>query len=704
MNKTGTAPETERIRAFLINLSILVFMILWSFWIYRYGIYAFPRQDHFSFMFDRSLFQNDWDYFWHVISFSKTRTTFPGDYYLFRPATHGILALIDIFFRSDLYTAGRISIFWHGITAFVLYLFTSKFSGRMIGFILAFVFATQYPGLEMVIWRHVSPYMLGLCFFTCGLLMIPKITESHRLTAIAALLFLISGFFFENIIVVMAIAFLIFLILGTRTQENALRNFSFQIIKIAALVILVYSALYIFEYLMRPPPSFLGPADRNAATFTWLDTVYGLCTISGLLFTAFLFPHKVDLFYDSEWYRAWWEFFETGSNFFYGWLGVFLGILLTITFVKGAFFLFRKQQKAIAAIFVFVFLYFGAVAGGLSLGRASLRSVSYMTNATYYYYMTGFLLTMIAALLIFISKKSEIVKHFSNGVKQILWFLLILFSTHQVTLSYERIQTVLGSRYGFDKGVAEATSEVAKRIRQNELFCYGGAIDPFLGNYLLNELLYRESCMDKQGVPLYAVTGPNQIFWLIKFKESDVGPVSLQPVELLENGQKVMLSTRDYNAESLDVTMYPPFNGGLVVAYKNPGNFLLLLVKENTFYAHQMRGGRLSPPFVTHELKPAPQYDISIKRVGTDYAVFYNENVITRLEAGSGWIGKIGLIDYGSDSGRQAFSELKVSATPLLGRGSDNIVPVFRLRFPTLQNFLKQEQGWAVASSSRADY
>lgn len=695
-------------------------MVFWSLWVYRYGIFALPRQDHYSFMFDRALFHSDWDYFWHIISFTKTRTTFPGDYYLFRPATHGFLALIDIFYRDNLYTAGKISILWHGFASFFLYLFTSKYSGKKIGFLLALIFVTQYPGLEMIIWRHVSPYILGLLFFTFGLLIFSRVeTSGNKNGVIAAsfILFLFSGFFFESMIFTMTVAFLIFLALKIGTKDEKLKTISSNLMLVAFLVVAVYTGLYIFEYVIRNPPSFLGPADTNASTFTWLDTVYSLATISGLLFTAFLFPHIVNIYYESVWHRAWWDFFATGTNFFYSWLGVFCGIVLIIVSLKGVWFLFRRSCKASGAVFILVLIYFGIVAAGLSLGRASLRSVSYMINSTYYYYMASYLLTMIAALSVFIVRQSGVFQQLPGIARKVLWFLFILLSVHQVALSYEQIQKTMASRYDFDKQVAEATFEVAKKIKQNQSFCFGGSVDRILEQYLLTELLYRESCYDKEGVGLYAGMNQSRSFWLAKFKKIETEKVmldfkqgnfeekdglirSISPTRELRVGQAMVVSDETYVPGLLSVTIRHPINGGIVVGYKDPDNFMFLAVRGNNLNIYRMYLGRLSEVLSSHQIHPVEQLKLSIRKIGTNYFVFYNQSIITKLEVGQEWIGKVGLYDAGDDSGRQAFSELKIADLRSSNQNPGDVDLVFKLRLPILEKQIAQEeQGWAVATS-----
>jgi len=705
----------ESTQSVILNTGVFFFFIIWAFWIYRFGAIAFPRQDHFSLIMDRALFGNDWDYFWNAVSFNKTRTMFPGDYYLFRPFTHGALALIDIFFRHDMYVMGKISIFWHAFVSFFLYLFASKFTRRSIGFLLAFIFATQYPGLEMVIWRHVSPYMLGLLFFTAGLLVIPKLETSvnpKRTAAVIAVLFLVSSLFFEGIIFTLFISFFIFLIFQ-RSFKGKIRNVAFWMMLIAASVILVYGCLYIFEYIVRNPPSFFGPSDRNARSFLWLDSLYGLCLISGLVFTAFLFPHVVKIFYYQVWYRAWWEFFTTGSNFFYCWLGAFLCVLLAGAFFMGLIRLAKEENKAPPVIFILVFGYFGVIIAGLSLGRAGLRSVDYMINSTYYYYMTAYLLTLIVSLLFYVIRGSNALNRLPVLGKQLLWFFLILFSAHQIFLSYGRIQEVLKTRYDVDEKTAEITLEIASKIRQNRSFCYGGSIDPLLSDYLMDEILYREMCHDSKSTGLYAITHPQGTFWLVRledphpqgvalnlkegnFEEKDGFVYSLNPGHQLKEGGGIVLSEKDYSLDYLSVTVHNAFDSGIVLGYRDPKNFMFFAVKKGIFYAHLMQNGTLNAPFLAQKLTSAEQFDLSIRKIGTNYVIFYNKNVLAIVRGGFQLTGKVGLYDSKSGPKRQAFSDLKISE---FQSGYNSVSPVFRLNLPHMADILKPNKGWAMASN-----
>src|SRR4051812_6366 len=79
---------------FLLMIALLIVFI------FSPGRIDFPRHDQPLLMAERDFFANSWDWFVHGVFYSRTRFTFAGDYFLFRPGSHGFLVLEDLFLRS----------------------------------------------------------------------------------------------------------------------------------------------------------------------------------------------------------------------------------------------------------------------------------------------------------------------------------------------------------------------------------------------------------------------------------------------------------------------------------------------------------------------------------------------------------------------------------------------------------------------------
>jgi len=184
----------------MVRLMALGWFLIASFFIYRLGFAALPRVDQFYFMEERKFFVSDWDYFWHVISFTRSAMIGPADPFLFRPGFFAVLAILDICFRANLYVAGFFSVSLNAFVVFLLYRLVQKMTNGWMGLLAGTLFLLQYPGIEMVIWRHASPYMLGILFFLMGCLWVTDM-NAHSLKKTKAIsimvCFLLSTFFHE---------------------------------------------------------------------------------------------------------------------------------------------------------------------------------------------------------------------------------------------------------------------------------------------------------------------------------------------------------------------------------------------------------------------------------------------------------------------------------------------------------------------------
>ena len=87
--------------------------MLWIAWVYRDGVQWIPRSDHLFFMRERDRFVSDWSWFWHSVSYTRTRAMTGGSHYLFRPVCGAILGLNDIALRAFPEVLGALTLAVH---------------------------------------------------------------------------------------------------------------------------------------------------------------------------------------------------------------------------------------------------------------------------------------------------------------------------------------------------------------------------------------------------------------------------------------------------------------------------------------------------------------------------------------------------------------------------------------------------------------
>ena len=170
---------------------IIIIVAFYSYW---YGRIDLPRVDQVIYMEERGFFLNNWDWFWHSIFFSRTRLTFRGDYYLFRPAHMFFLVIQDIFFRNDLEVTGALSILMFAIVACLLFITLDKMVNRLLAFSVSLVFVSQSVAVEIVLWRHITPYILSFGCLLVAFLFLQILKTKKKYIFFSIFLFLAMGF------------------------------------------------------------------------------------------------------------------------------------------------------------------------------------------------------------------------------------------------------------------------------------------------------------------------------------------------------------------------------------------------------------------------------------------------------------------------------------------------------------------------------
>ena len=688
----------------------LVFLLMtgWSFWIYRSGLAAFPREDHFSFIRDRWLLNSDWDFLLHALSYSRTRFFFQGDYYLFRPAMHGLLALIDIFFRHNLYVVGALSIVWHGICSFFLYLVISKIVNRPSAFLMSAVFVTQYAGMEMIVWRHISPYMFGIFFFGLGMLVLHQSEGSRapkKMACWAGFLFLLSALFQETAVIVLTGAGILFLTMrkipGQPEKKSALSRS--DLIAVCFIPVFIFLAANWIDWAWHHPPGFLGPNDRFSKTLTWTKVLSDAGFVSGVVFLIFLAPFPIRIEYRNPFDRAFLDFAFAPSWVIYSSGALLLVILIVFGYLSYLHFKKRGGDK-FSLMSIFLIGYFFAVLAGLVIGRVELRTMAYLYTATYYYYLTNFILFVITALLI-----RRVKERFPGSVRfsQLFMFLLILAAACQIAFSYENISNSLSVRKNYDETVAQSTYSIWKTAQQHPDYCYGGSFNTKVNEYVPSVLLYKILCSsqsDSRKTPFYLTAGSDGQFWLAtlenrdrdlknvpldltagNFKSENGLLFSANPSDRLQEGQGIVLSEIPYNFDVLKVRIHNSADGGVVIGYKNPENFILLVINHGDFYVHLMRGGTLSPPILqAWDLIKQHDFELTVRQFNEQFVVFCDGQALGILSGVGTLDGKVGLYDFRSRDKKQAFSDVMIAEHAPSPKNSLN--PVCPVTLQNLQN------------------
>lgn len=354
-----SAPGRSLLQFFILFISCLV--IYWN------GRYDFPRADQLTVLAESVSFPDPVDWFLHLVSYNRLRTVGQGDYFLFRPGTHAVLALTDLFLRNKPLLAGLLSIGFMAFAATSLLGEVNRRVGLALSWALALFYASQLAGFEIVAWRHISPYLLS-----CALTLFAIPLLERRGPWGGCLLFL-ATLFHESVVFGGAV----FVAAGSVLWLAGHRHLRRPILVVAGTLAL-YFTLNVADYLVTAPPGLLGTHNRPAN----LTTLLHAATITVEFFAAtaratFLFP-TVDFSAPSDVFDlVRWKFGEAP------WLNL-LGGTIGLAVMAGAWPAIRKGD--VPAMFLAGMVI--SIAFALGFGRG-LRETPYIDGAPYYFALSS---------------------------------------------------------------------------------------------------------------------------------------------------------------------------------------------------------------------------------------------------------------------------------------------------------------------------
>jgi hypothetical protein len=490
--------------------SLVTFLILAtiSIALYYQGLIALPKADHAFILAERNFYNSDWDFFKNMISFSRTRHVAPGDAFLFRPGTHALLGLIDIFLRPNLFAIGFLSIFWHAITAWTIFLTGQLVKSTWIGFLLAIWFIVQFSGIDMILWRHISPYIFSLIFFSIGLALLnsAKSTPSSSRLLGCSCLFFLSMCFHEFLSIALPITGLLMLTRGVIFEKRYNYLSITQINLICFIPSLLFFLLNFLDfYLNTAQVLVLNDAGNSANPKSIFNAIYFI----GLCFTAYFIPYLINFQNLRE--KTSWDFFSALPKQFFLVFGLISLIIICYSYFNH---LKRKSTTTNDFSFILICNYILILIGSLVILRMNMRGMVYMKFATYYFYFTNYLVT-----LIFIYKADSIVNYLKYKLGSVYFLrlrvLLLLFYFSTIVLSTTSILFTL-EKYTTpnDKLMTSLTYFVAQNTEEPSNFCYAGSHNG-ASQFVDDRLLFRHHCaLWVNKIPIHLKIDANEAFEL----------------------------------------------------------------------------------------------------------------------------------------------------------------------------------------------
>lgn len=662
MATSDRSVDSSRGKFFVFNLFVLFCFVAASFWAYRYGLIALPRGDDIGWILTRSSMKSDWDFF--VYSMFRGR----GDAYLFRPAFHFVLSTMDIFFRENLYAAGALSVLLHGLVSFLVFILLRRLVGLLAGVLLAVVFLTQLVGMEMVLWRHISWYLFGLIFFLMGLISILSKSSrqnSNRKERLIGFSFLLSALFHESFAYTLLVTGLILAVFGRAMGSHRELGREEKDVAAKPWVFLwpplIYLALNVIVAVCFMGRQGFAGSLGHVEHLKLPVMIQNIVLLSGLFAAGFSMPGFLGISFPAVGEKAELSFSTVSPAVF----SVF-GLVLLTGIAVGIFFVLRKWKlekrvSSSASVALMVLLYLLILILSVGVGRLTLRDITYVKGSSYYFYFSNFACVV---LLAFLLRSLRGTKFWGRGFKdRAIDLLILMFAVFQIAWNYSSLQKVLMLRYPQDKMIADANLEIASFFKKNQADCYGGSLVPWPPAISPNFLLFRERCSGAGDKGLYVDRRGVMDVWLsalpsnkskvpIEFDEANPVPIDffmeskVLGKRTTKSGSAVM-SKRSYQTSYYGGRVTTKGAVGLVFAFRDPGNYAMLVIEEGNHFLMLVQNGQVLPASIDGRLPTTnDSFEISVRTVNHSPLIFCDQNVVAVIQGLDSLEGMVGICDF----------------------------------------------------------
>lgn len=439
----------------IVVLGIFCGMALWA---YRNDLVEIPGCDQWLVLEERARSDSDLDFFRRMVIAPW------GDQALFRPATMSSIALSEIFLHAHPLARGLSSLLLHCLATQILFLvLVALGTPRLVSLGAGMLFATYFPGMDMVSFRHISPYIGSLIFFGLALLQWKK---EHGL--VAGLFFFIAALFHE------AIAFCLPAVaLFLMATERKWRGMS----------ILLLPALCYFALKFGRDLAFSPTAMENiwpTTAMSWLTYFYRGLLFAGVVLQVTVFPLSVDYTGSQAACRKDWTS-NAETHFSYVVLALFiLGFVARVVRKRRALPMFNSRVWWTELAVFFGIIY------ALIFFRVGPRGWYYMKNSNYYLYLLGWHLIVAAGASFLWTGSAQ---------KQKLAFLLLAAIALYGGFAVNRESQVYG---GERRVAAQAIARSYRALESRPEVCLSSLVTD-LPDYLLRPMTFSRALCSTPG-------------------------------------------------------------------------------------------------------------------------------------------------------------------------------------------------------------
>ena len=435
-------------------------------------------------MLGRFLFDSDLEWFLKTLNYNRTRLLQPGDYFAFRPVHMFILSLNDILFRYNLIAQGIVNSALFSATATLLFHLSKKISNSVFLAIgVTSLWAFQLAGSEILLWQHISPYILLPGFF-CAALLLLNDNEAGRTKLILA------GFFVFLASLTHETGGLIALSMGLFSYFYAAEGRKKYAWPFALGGMAGFAVNIIDYFFIHNIKSFTGPGD-TVADISFSALFSSFLPFTGAIGVASFVPSSVSILYMENWYMIWDFLSLPNSILLIG--AIFVVLIIGTTAVQSFLSLKKNGTTLLNLASIFALSLFGMLYA-ISEFRIFTRGLGYMPGAVYYFSLFSLSISIMVLVVI--------VRLNSKGLRLALSTILCLLSVWHITVLYSELKGSYPEK-AMDYSIIKASRD--KLLHDNSI-CFGGmVISSVPAQYTMWAALYQDvSCSQRSGaIPVY---------------------------------------------------------------------------------------------------------------------------------------------------------------------------------------------------------
>jgi hypothetical protein len=642
---------------------VVAVLVAWSFFVYRHGLDSLPRGDQLPFLDERARFPATGAWLLHAISYTRTRILTGDSHLMFRPLHGFVLGVQEVFLPDDALAQGLVSIVLHAAVVLVLYFLVRWVADPVVAFLAAIVYATEYPGMEMVLWRHISPYLLAPLLLGVGLHALRRVWAGGRSWLAAVPWLLLACSVHEAVPVAFVAAITAIVIARSRAVDRAPLD---AVAKALAAACVLWLALDAFDLFLHPTPVMAGPNDALPADF--VQVVASLLQFFGLCMVAMLAPSVVDLRWNGPeraFSRLQWDYTVVPQAVSAS-VGIATLVFLFAAVVWSARRIARGDARGLAPLLLASF----AMAIGVAFaGVRTAGSFGYFANATYYCHLTSFVFLLIGSPALAAARVSRRRTLVTAGA-------VVLAGAWSLS-SYLCIQQALRAQEPFARLSLSTAAAVRQAMERRPDLCVGGILDASARDAISPPrgpltLLGATACAYRRDArPVYLDRVDGRYALVSLPPPDDLHPVTFDssPGWIVEGSAAhaeadaadtvSIFGSATARPTEVDVRVDGAQDGGLWLGYRSPSAYTAIAFFEGAHIEAWIRDGEAprAVPFQTFGAIRDRSFALRVRMVDDRAIVFSDGTLVGTLEAPD-LEGRVGLFHHGA--GAQVFRDLQM--------------------------------------------